>query len=116
MLSSKELQLKVKNNLSDWKSGIFSYTMDYDECTVMTEMPLSNEVADFIEKGLHRDMTDKDVIEWCDDNLEEIAKIYEKYRGTYLSYKDAEMTLFFTQTVHWRDDYVDMIRTFVACN
>ena len=90
--------------------------MDYDECTVTTEMPLSNEVGDFIEKGLHRDMTDKDVIEWCDDNLEEIAKIYEKYRGTYLSYRDAEMTLFFTQTVYERDDCIDMIRTFVACN
>ena len=116
MLSSKELQLKVKNNLSDWKSGIFSYTMDYDECTVITEMPLGDEVVDFIEKGLHRDMTDKDVTEWCDDNLEEVAKIYEKYRGTYLSYRDAEMTLFFTQTVYWRDDCADMIRTFVACN
>ena len=90
--------------------------MDYDECTVMTEMPLGDEVVDFIEKGLHRDMTDKDVIEWCDDNLEEVAKIYEKYRGTYLSYRDAEMTLFFTQTVYWRDDCVDMIRTFVECN
>jgi hypothetical protein len=56
--------------------------MDYDECTVITEMPLSEEVTDFIEKGLHRDMTDKDVIEWCDDNLEEVAEIYEKYRGT----------------------------------
>lgn len=90
--------------------------MDYDDCTVTTEMPLSDEVTDFIEKGLHRDMTDNDVTEWCDDNLEEIAKIYEKYRGTYLSYRDAEMTLFFTQTVYWRDDYADMIRTFVACN
>jgi len=56
------------------------------------------------------------VTEWCDDNLEEVAKIYEKYRGTYLSYRDAEMTLFFTQTVYWRDDCVDMIRTFVECN
>jgi hypothetical protein len=61
-------------------------------------------------------MTDKDVTEWCDDYLEEVAKIYEKYRGTYLSYRDAEMTLFFTQTVYWRDDYADMIRTFVVCN
>ena len=107
---------KTVRNLSDWKSGIFSYTMDYDECTVMTEMPLGDEVVEIIEKGLHRDMTDKDVIEWCDDNLEEIAKIYEKYRGTYLSYRDAEMTLFFTQTVFGRDDCVDMIRTFVECN
>jgi len=107
---------KTVRNLSDWKSGIFSYTMDYDECTVMTEMPLGDEVVEIIEKGLHRDMTDKDVTEWCDDNLEEVAKIYEKYRGTYLSYRDAEMTLFFTQTVFGRDDCVDMIRTFVECN
>ena len=84
--------------------------------TVTTEMPLSDEVADFIERGLHRDMTDKDVVEWCDDNLEEVAKIYEKYRGTYLSHRDAEMALFFTQTVYWRDDSIDVIRSFVACN
>jgi len=54
---------KTVRNLSDKKSRIFSYTMDYDDCTVMTEMPLGDEVADFIEKGLHRDMTDKDVID-----------------------------------------------------
>ena len=39
--------------------------MNIDEdCSVITDMPLSDEVVDFIEKGLHRDLTDKDVIEW----------------------------------------------------
>ena len=42
-----------------------------DDCTVITEMPLSDEVVGFIEKGLHRDMTDEDVAEWCDDNLDD---------------------------------------------
>lgn len=87
-----------------------------DDCTVITEMPLSDEVVGFIEKGLHRDMTDEDVAEWCDDNLDYLASIYEKYRGTYLSYRDAEMTLFFTQTVYGRDDAMDMISAFVDCN
>jgi hypothetical protein len=87
-----------------------------DDCTVITEMPLSDEVVGFIEKGLHRDMTDEDVVEWCDDNLDDLASIYEKYRGTYLSYRDAEMTLFFTQTVYGRDDAMDMISAFVDCN
>ena len=87
-----------------------------DDCTVITEMPLSDEVVGFIEKGLRRDMTDEDVAEWCDDNLDDLALIYEKYRGTYLSYRDAEMTLFFTQTVYGRDDAMDMISAFVDCN
>ncbi len=87
-----------------------------DDCTVITEMPLSDEVVGFIEKGLHRDMTDEDVTEWCDDNLDDLASIYEKYRGTYLSYRDAEMTLFFAQTVYGRDDAMNMISAFVDCN
>ena len=87
-----------------------------DDCTVITEMPLSDEVVGFIEKGLRRDMTDEDVAEWCDDNLDDLALIYEKYRGTYLSYRDAEMTLFFTQTVYDRDDVMDMISALVDCN
>ena len=71
-----------------------------DDCTVITDMPLSDEVVDFIEKGLHRDMTEEDVENWCDNNLDGLASIYEKYRDTYLSYGQAEMTLFFTQTVY----------------
>lgn len=86
-----------------------------DDCTVVTEMPLNDEVVDFIEKGLHRDMTDEDVVEWCDDNLDDLASIYQKYRGTYASYRDAEQTLFFMQTIYGRDDADEMIRTFVAC-
>jgi hypothetical protein len=84
-----------------------------DDCTVVTDMPLSDEVADFIEKGLHRDMSKEDVEDWCDQNLDELASIYEKYRGTYLSYGQADMTLFFVQTIYERDDVRDMISQFV---
>ena len=86
-----------------------------DDCTVVTEMPLSDEVADYIENGLHRDMTDQDVINWCDNNLLEISEIYHKYRGSRYAYTDAEHVLFFTQTIHDRKDMGEMIRTFVAC-
>jgi|TARA_B100001559_G_scaffold155179_1_gene130201 hypothetical protein len=78
-------------------------------------MPLSDEVVDFIEQGLHRDMTDKDIVEWCDDNLDDLASIYEKYRDTYLSYGQAEMTMFFTQTIYGRDDAMEMLSSFVDC-
>jgi hypothetical protein len=84
-----------------------------DDCTVITDMPLSDEVVDFIEKGLQRDMSKEDVEDWCDQNLDEVASIYEKYRDTYLSYGQAEMTLFFTQTVYERDDAMEMISQFI---
>ena len=86
-----------------------------EDCTVITDMPLSDEVVDFIEQGLHRDMTDKDIVEWCDDNLDDLASIYEKYRDTYLSYGQAAMTLFFTQTIYGRDDAMEMLSSFVDC-
>jgi hypothetical protein len=86
-----------------------------DDCTVITEMPLSDEVAEYIEKGLHRDMTDEDVIEWCDNNVLEISEIYQKYRGTRYAYTDAEHVLFFVQTIHERNDMGEMVRTFVDC-
>ena len=84
-----------------------------DDCIVVTDMPLSDEVADFIEKGLRRDMSKEDVEDWCDQNLDELARIYEKYRGTYLSYGQADMTLFFAQTIYERDDAREMISQFV---
>ena len=84
-----------------------------DDCTVITDMPLSDEVADFIEKGLHGDMTEDEAEEWCNQNLDNVVAIYEKYRGTYLSYGQADMTLFFAQTVYERDDARDMISQFV---
>lgn len=84
-----------------------------DDCTVITDMPLSDEVADFIEKGIRREMTQEEVEVWCDNNLDDIAGIYEKYRGTYLSYGQAEMTLFFTQTVYDRDDAREIISNFI---
>ena len=86
-----------------------------DDCTVITDMPLSDEVVDFIQQGLLRDMTDKDIVEWCDDNLDDLASIYEKYRDTYLSYGQAEMTLFFTQTIYGRDDAMELVSSFVDC-
>ena len=86
-----------------------------DDCTVITDMPLSDEVVDFIQQGLHRDMTDKDIVKWCDDNLDDLASIYEKYRDTYLSYGQAEMTLFFTQTIYGRDDAMELVSSFVDC-
>tara|TARA_B110000971_G_C19759557_1_gene385773 strand:+ start:372 stop:611 length:240 start_codon:yes stop_codon:yes gene_type:complete len=76
-------------------------------------MPLGDEVADFIDGGIHRDMTNEDVEEWCDTNIDDLTTIYEKYRGTYLSYGLAEMTLFFAQTVYERDDAHEMISSFV---
>ena len=84
-----------------------------DDCTVVTDMPLGDEVADFIDGGIHRDMTNEDVEEWCDTNIDDLTTIYEKYRGTYLSYGLAEMTLFFVQTVYERDDAHEMISSFV---
>ena len=47
-----------------------------DDCTVTTDMPLSDEVADFIEQGLNRDMTKDEVDKWCDNNLDDVAEIY----------------------------------------
>ena len=86
-----------------------------DDCTVVTDMPLSDEVVDYIECGLHRDMTNEDVLEWCDNNVLEISEIYEKYRGSRYAYTDAEHVLFFTQSVYDRDDRREMIGLFVDC-
>jgi len=80
-------------------------------------MPLSDEVADFIEQGLNRDMTKEDVDTWCDNNLDDIAEIYEKYGHSYFSYRDAEMTLFFVKTLHENcyDEMKTLVSQFVAC-
>ena len=69
-----------------------------DDCTVMTDMPLSDEVADFIERGLRGDMTNEDVEEWCDKNLGDIVEIYEKY-GHPDSHR-AEMVLVFAKALY----------------
>ena len=84
-----------------------------DDCMVITDMPLSDEVVSFIQQGLNHDMTDDDVISWCDDNLDNLVAIYEKYHSTYVSYRYAEMTLLFTQSIHGRDDVYEMIDSFV---
>ena len=60
-------------------------------------------------------MTDTDIMEWCYDNLDDLASIYEKYRDTYLSYGQAEMTMFFTQTIYGRDDAMEVLGSFVDC-
>ena len=88
-----------------------------DDCTVITDMPLSDEVASFIEQGLNRDMTKDEVDKWCDNNLDDVAEIYEKYGHSYMSYRDAEMTLFFTKTLHENcyDEMKALVSQFVAC-
>ena len=87
-----------------------------DDCTVITDMPLSDEVADFIENGLHREMTNKDMEEWCDNNLDDVADIYEKYG--YLVYKGplAEMTLSFAKTIYGHENMREKVSQFVVCN
>ena len=87
---------------------------EYDDCTVTTDMPLSDEVADFIEKGLNGDV---DVKEWCDNNLDNIAEIYEKYGHSYMSYRDAELVLVFAKTLYENkiSDAREKLSLFVAC-
>ena len=85
-----------------------------DDCTVITDMPLSDEVADFIEKGLN---ADADVKEWCDNHLEDIVAIYEKHGHSYMSYRDAEMVLLFAKTLYENTipDTHEKLSLFVAC-
>ena len=87
---------------------------EYDDCTVTTDMHLSDDVADFIEKGLNGDV---DVKEWCDNNLDNIAEIYEKYGHSYMSYKDAELVLLFAKTLYENkiSDACEKLSLFVAC-
>lgn len=80
---------------------------------MQVKMEMTDDVMEFIEQGLHRDMTDRDLIEWCDDNTPELADIYDRYRDTHLSYRMAEMTMFFTQSVYGCDNDYDKIRMFV---
>ena len=87
---------------------------EYDDCTVTTDMHLSDDVADFIDKGLNGDA---DVKEWCDNNLDNIAEIYEKYGHSYMSYKDAELVLLFAKTLYENkiSDAHEKLSLFVAC-
>jgi|TARA_B110000977_G_scaffold19331_1_gene23296 hypothetical protein len=78
-------------------------------------MPLSDEVADFIEKCLHGDMTEIEVEDWCDDNLDNVAELYEKHGHSYMSYRDAEMTLFFAKTIYKRENMREVLAQFVTC-
>jgi hypothetical protein len=83
-----------------------------DDCTVITDMPLSDEVVDFIEQGIK---SEQDFGDWCEENIFELSEIYLKYRGFKDSYTDAQHVLFFTRTIYERDDALEMIRTFVTC-
>jgi len=86
-----------------------------DDCTVITDMPLSDEVADFIEKGLHVNMTEREVEDWCDDNLDNVTELYEKHGHSYMSYKEAEMTLSFAKTIYGRENMREVLDQFVVC-
>ena len=74
---------------------------------------MEKDVVNFIENKLHRDLSNKDILKWCDDNIFELSKIYEKYRGTTYSYVLASHVLFFTHSVYEHDDMINMIKTFV---
>jgi len=76
-------------------------------------MYMTEEIIEFIEEGLRRDMTDHDIIEWCEDNTPDLADIYHKYVDTNLSYRMASMTMFFIESVYGCDDDYDKIRLFV---
>lgn len=90
--------------------------LDIDEdCSVRTDMEMIDEVVHFITQGIKNEMSDEEVIEWCDDSVYDLSKIYEKYRGTPYSYVDAAHVLFFTHCMHERQDMVELLKTFVAC-
>lgn len=84
-----------------------------DDCAVITDMPLSGEVVDFIEQRLRKGLSGADLEEWCDDNLDDLADIYGKYLTLNFSYIHAEMTLMFLQSVYDRDDVLDIVGSFV---
>ena len=88
--------------------------MNEYEDTVVTGMSLSDDIANFIEKGLNGDV---DVKEWCDNNLDNIAEIYEKYGHSYMSYRDAELVLVFAKTLYENkiSDAREKLSLFVAC-
>lgn len=89
--------------------------LDIDEdCSVRTDMGMIDEVVDFITHGIHPDMNNQEVIDWCDENVYNLSKIYEKYRGTANSCVDAAHVLFFTHSMYDRQDMVDILTTFVA--
>ena len=86
-----------------------------EDCSVRTDMDMIDEVVNFITEGLNPEMSSEEVIEWCDDSVYDLSKIYEKYRGTPYSYVDAAHTLFFTHSVHDHQDMVEILKTFIAC-
>ena len=79
------------------------------------DMSLPDEVADFIEKGLYVDMTEREVEDWCDENLDNVTELYEKHGHSYMSYKEAEMTLFFAKTIYKHENMRGVLAQFVAC-
>ena len=88
--------------------------MNEYEDTVVTGMSLSDDIANFIEKGLNGDA---DVKEWCNNHLDDVAAIYEKHGHSYMSYRDAEMVLLFAKTLYENNisDPNEKVSLFVAC-
>lgn len=90
--------------------------LDIDEdCSVRTDMEMIDEVVNFITSGIKSGMSDDEVIEWCDDSVYDLSKIYEKYRGTPYSCVDAAHALFFTHSMYDHHDMNELLKTFVAC-
>jgi hypothetical protein len=77
-------------------------------------MSLMNDVVDFIQNNLRHDMTEKELVEWSDKYIDDLADIYEKHREKQLSYVFAEMTMFFIRSIYGRDDDIEIISKFVA--
>lgn len=85
-----------------------------EDCSVRSDMELIDEVVQFVTCGITT-MNDEEVVEWCDDSVYDLSKIYEKYRGTPYSYVDAAHTLFFICSIYGHQDMIDMLKTFVTC-
>ncbi len=81
----------------------------------MNSSKTSTTICSFLEKGLRSDDFDT----WADANVNRLAKVYEKCRGTVAySLVDASHVLFFIKTVYTIadvEDTMDMARQFVRC-
>lgn len=78
-----------------------------------TTMTVSR-IYSFIERGLKSE----NFVEWADNNVYNLAKIYEECRGEAYSVVDATHVLFFVQSVCGvadMEDTLDMTRRFIKC-
>jgi len=83
-----------------------------DDCNVITDILLHEEVLEFMQNGLKNE----NVTQWCEDNLDDLAYIYCKYYPINKSWKEAEKVMFFTQTIYERDDALEVVTKFVTRN